>query len=63
MTSHSLGCAVVVDAAGTLAGIVTDGDLRRHMSPDLMARPVVEIMTRDPLSPGPMCWRARRWRF
>ena len=53
MTSHNLGCAVVVDEAGTLAGIVTDGDLRRHMSPDLMRRPVVEIMTRDPLVTGP----------
>jgi len=48
MTGHSLGCAIVVDAAGGLAGIITDGDLRRHMAPDIMARTATELMTRDP---------------
>ncbi|TDH61328.1 KpsF/GutQ family sugar-phosphate isomerase [Dankookia rubra] len=48
MTGHSLGCAIVVDAAGALAGIITDGDLRRHMAPDIMARKAAELMTRNP---------------
>ena len=48
MTGHSLGCAIVVDAAGALAGIITDGDLRRHMAPDIMARARRELMTRNP---------------
>ena len=48
MTGHSLGCAIVVDAAGGLAGIITDGDLRRHMAPDIMARTAAELMTRNP---------------
>ena len=30
------GCVGIVDAHGTLAGIITDGDLRRHMRPDLL---------------------------
>jgi arabinose-5-phosphate isomerase len=48
MTQGSLGCAVVVDAQGEVAGIVTDGDLRRHMGPDLLVRPVREVMTANP---------------
>ncbi len=48
MTEKSFGCIGVVDAAGRLAGIVTDGDLRRHMGPDLMSRPVEAIMTETP---------------
>jgi len=48
MSKGRLGCAIVVDADQKLAGIVTDGDLRRHMGPELMARPVSEIMTPTP---------------
>ena len=36
MTAGRFGCAGVVDAGGKLTGIVTDGDLRRHMRPDLV---------------------------
>ncbi|MDH8137205.1 CBS domain-containing protein, partial [Klebsiella pneumoniae] len=35
MTSKGFGCVGIVDARGEIAGIVTDGDLRRHMRPDL----------------------------
>ena len=42
------GCVGLVDAAGKLAGIITDGDLRRHMSPDLLSRRADAIMTRTP---------------
>jgi len=48
MTAKSLGCVGILDGAGKLAGIVTDGDLRRHMGDDLMRRRVVDIMTKSP---------------
>ncbi|MDB5374399.1 MAG: KpsF/GutQ family protein, partial [Belnapia sp.] len=48
MTSHNLGCAVVVDAAGDVAGIITDGDLRRHMHPGILAEKVAAVMTPSP---------------
>src|SRR5690606_23544977 len=44
-----LGCVGIVDAADALVGIVTDGELRRHLSgPDLLARKVDTVMTRAP---------------
>ena len=45
MTEKRFGCLGVVDAAGRLIGIVTDGDLRRAMGPDLLSRQVVDVMT------------------
>ncbi|WP_027136020.1 KpsF/GutQ family sugar-phosphate isomerase [Geminicoccus roseus] len=45
MTKKRLGCVGVLDDQGALAGIVTDGDLRRHMAPDLLGRPVEALMT------------------
>ena len=48
MTQRAFGCLGVIDAKGRLAGIITDGDLRRHMSRDLMAARVGDIMTRKP---------------
>jgi arabinose-5-phosphate isomerase len=53
MTAKSLGCAGVVDAGGKLAGILTDGDLRRHMSPDLLRRKAGEVMTASPRTVPP----------
>ncbi len=53
MTEKRFGCVGVVDAAGSLTGILTDGDLRRHMGPDLLTRQVCEIMTRGPRTIGP----------
>jgi arabinose-5-phosphate isomerase len=54
MTEKSFGCLGVVDDAGRLIGIVTDGDLRRHMGPDLLHARVGAIMTRGPktIAPG-----------
>src|SRR6202042_3139773 len=44
MTSKGFGCVGIVDARGAIAGIVTDGDLRRHMvRPDLMTALVDEV--------------------
>lgn len=48
MTEKRLGCIGVADAAGALVGIITDGDLRRHMSDGLLSRPAGEVMTRNP---------------
>ncbi|MCZ8309914.1 MAG: KpsF/GutQ family sugar-phosphate isomerase [Magnetospirillum sp.] len=53
MTAKRFGCVAVVDAQGWLAGIVTDGDLRRHMAPDLLDRPVEAVMTRNPRAVAP----------
>ncbi|MFG1236956.1 KpsF/GutQ family sugar-phosphate isomerase [Xanthobacter autotrophicus DSM 597] len=53
MSAKGLGCVGVVGEDGALAGIVTDGDLRRHMANDLAARPVDEIMTPAPKTVRP----------
>jgi arabinose-5-phosphate isomerase len=52
MSSKRLGMACVVDATGKLAGIVTDGDLRRHMAtrPNLLASHAGDVMTRNPVT-------------
>lgn len=53
MTSRNLGCVLVTGSDPTdLRGIITDGDLKRHMSPDLLARKVTDIMTANPKSIG-----------
>ncbi len=53
MTAKGFGCIGVVDGAGKFIGIVTDGDLRRHMSGDLTTRTVGEVMTAGPKSVTP----------
>lgn len=47
------GSVIVVHADGTLAGIVTDGDLRRNLKPNLGALPVSDVMTRTPRTIAP----------
>jgi len=53
MTTKRLGCVGVLDRKRELAGIITDGNLRRHMASDLLSRPVVEVMTPSPCTIGP----------
>ena len=48
ISAKGFGCVLVVDNGGMLAGIVTDGDLRRHMATDLLGRSVEDIMTPRP---------------
>jgi arabinose-5-phosphate isomerase len=48
MTAKGFGCVAIIDARGQIAGIITDGDLRRKMRPELMTLPVEEVMTRNP---------------
>ncbi|QFU15408.1 KpsF/GutQ family sugar-phosphate isomerase [Microvirga thermotolerans] len=47
------GSVIVVNPDGTLAGIVTDGDLRRNLRPDLWTLPVTAVMTRTPRTIAP----------
>ena len=53
MSQKSFGCVGVVDRSGALAGIVTDGDLRRHMGPALVAATVDAVMSRSPHTISP----------
>jgi arabinose-5-phosphate isomerase len=48
MSAKGFGCVGITDAHDKLIGIITDGDLRRHMRPDLLDMPVEEVMTRGP---------------
>ena len=48
MSQKSFGCVGVTEASGALVGIITDGDLRRHMDPALLGRRAEEVMTRAP---------------
>jgi arabinose-5-phosphate isomerase len=48
MSAKGFGCVAIVDANGHMVGIITDGDLRRQMRPDLTELMVDDIMTRDP---------------
>ncbi len=54
MTAKAFGCIGIVDDKGRLVGVVTDGDLRRHMDADLLSAKVSQIMTREPktIAPG-----------
>ena len=53
MTQKAFGCLGVVDKKGRLVGVVTDGDLRRHMGADLLRATAGDIMTRNPKTIGP----------
>ena len=48
MTRKGFGCVGVVDGE-TLVGIITDGDLRRHMGPNILESTASELMTRNPV--------------
>jgi arabinose-5-phosphate isomerase len=48
MSKKGFGCVVIVDRRGELAGIITDGDLRRHMHDSLLLETVDRVMTTNP---------------
>lgn len=48
LSRKGFGCVAVTAGDGSLAGIVTDGDIRRHIGRDLLTMSVDEIMTRGP---------------
>ena len=54
MTAKSFGCVAVLDERKLLAGIITDGDLRRHMSDKLLQQLAEEVMTPEPKSIRPI---------
>jgi arabinose-5-phosphate isomerase len=55
MTSKGLGMSCVVDENDRLVGIVTDGDLRRHMSngTNLQSKSAGDVMTKRPVTIAP----------
>ncbi|MBV9992902.1 MAG: KpsF/GutQ family sugar-phosphate isomerase [Alphaproteobacteria bacterium] len=48
IAEHRFGCVGVVDRKGALLGMITDGDLRRHMGRDLLDRKAADVMTKNP---------------
>ncbi|WP_420093021.1 KpsF/GutQ family sugar-phosphate isomerase [Sinorhizobium fredii] len=48
MSSKGFGVVGIVDGSGVLVGVITDGDLRRHMTGDLLSQPVEEVMSHHP---------------
>jgi arabinose-5-phosphate isomerase len=58
MTAKSFGCVGITNDGGELVGIVTDGDLRRHMSADLLSLRVDEVMTGNPRTIRPQALAA-----
>jgi arabinose-5-phosphate isomerase len=53
ISAKGFGCVGVTEPNGALAGIITDGDLRRHMRPDLLDLLVDEVMTKAPITMQP----------
>ncbi|TCS64746.1 KpsF/GutQ family sugar-phosphate isomerase [Varunaivibrio sulfuroxidans] len=45
MSAKGFGAVGVIDAGGRLKGVITDGDLRRNMSPQLVGLSAREVMT------------------
>jgi arabinose-5-phosphate isomerase len=58
MSEKGLGCVGITDAAGRLVGIITDGDLRRHMHDDLLRSTVDAVMTPKPKTIRPQALAA-----
>ncbi|MEQ8653701.1 MAG: KpsF/GutQ family sugar-phosphate isomerase [Kiloniellales bacterium] len=48
MSNKQFGCIGVVNAEGCLVGIITDGDLRRHLGPDVLVMTAKNLMTPSP---------------
>lgn len=53
MTSKMLGCVGIINKKGELVGIITDGDLRRWLSPELMTEKACKVMTKNPQTISP----------
>ena len=59
MTGKGFGCAGIVDEAGLLVGIITDGDLRRHMGKDFLGMRADAVMSRAPVTVTAECLAAK----
>jgi arabinose-5-phosphate isomerase len=53
LSGKGFGCVAIVDDAGTLVGIITDGDIRRQIGNDLLSMTVDQVMTRGPKTVRP----------
>lgn len=53
MTSKRLGCVGFINQSGDLTGILTDGDLRRCLSPSILESKASDLMTRNPKTISP----------
>jgi arabinose-5-phosphate isomerase len=53
MSAKGFGCVAVTGGDGRLAGVITDGDLRRHMRDDLLQARVDDVMTASPKTVRP----------
>jgi len=53
MTKSRMGCVGIVDGGGKLAGIITDGDLRRNFGVDILGKPAKVLMTPSPIAIRP----------
>lgn len=49
ITAKTFGCAGVLNQEGKLVGIITDGDLRRHMDVGILTKKAADVMTKHPL--------------
>jgi arabinose-5-phosphate isomerase len=58
MTAKRHGCAGIVDGEGKLLGIITDGDLRRHLDEKLLTRTAAQVMTKNPQTIRPEAFAA-----
>ena len=53
ISQKGFGCLGIVNGAGELCGIITDGDLRRHLSGEIFDQAVEDVMTPDPKTISP----------
>jgi arabinose-5-phosphate isomerase len=53
LSRKGFGCVAITDADGALIGIITDGDIRRHIGSNLLAMSVDQVMTKEPKTAGP----------
>jgi len=53
ITQKGFGCLGITNHKGELVGIITDGDLRRHLTGDILSHPVERVMTREPKTIAP----------
>lgn len=53
LSEKNMGSVIVIDNKNTLLGIITDGDLKRHMAPDLLTHKVKDIMSHNPRTISP----------
>ncbi len=58
MTKGTFGCVGITTGDGALVGVITDGDLRRHMNPGLLEATAGEVMTKGPQTIRPQALAA-----